>query len=84
MIVHFLLKIVALLATALTFFLPDGSRLPFGTDNAVATFFGWIHSLIIYVWPLQVIYVVIGYYLLFKIGLFVLKLIIGHRSPKTS
>lgn len=81
MIFHFLLNIVVVLIGGLLFFLPEGSRLPFGIDEPMVTAAGWVHALMDVFWPMEIMLTVVLYYMLFRVSILVIKLFIGHRAP---
>jgi len=81
MIIHFLLSIINTVGSVLTFWLPDGSVLPWGIDSVFVNFFGMINSLKVVMWPIVYPLKMFSYYVLFLLGMMLLKAIIGHRAP---
>lgn len=84
MIFQLLFTIFYSFLSLLTFWLPDGSQLPFGTDAAVVQAIGWINWLRTYLWPIDVILTVFLYYVLFRLGMMLVRAIAGHRAPHVS
>jgi len=81
MILQLLIQIFSSILQLIFGFFPTVTTLPLGIDSALSTAFGWLHSFLEYVWPAQVIYEVVIYYLSFRVLLIVLKFFIGNRAP---
>jgi len=83
MITQFFFTIIITVFDSITSFLPQVSSLPFGIDGVLQTSIGWVNSLVVLFWPIEVILSVFLWYLTFRVGLVLLKLIMGTRTPHT-
>lgn len=83
MITQFFFTIIITVFDSLTSWLPQVTELPFGLDTILLTAVGWLQSLVIVFWPIEVILSVFLWYLTFRVGLILLKLIMGTRTPHT-
>jgi len=81
MIVLFLLQIIYAVIFALTFYLPDSNILPWGIDSVMVSLFGMVNSLKQEIWPIVFPLSLFLYYVLFLIGMRVMKLFLGSRTP---
>jgi len=84
MIIQLLIILVLSILQLVFSFLPDGSQLPWGTDGALTLAVGWLRYIEISLWPVTVIINVFIIYALFRLGLLLLRLLLGHRSPKVT
>jgi len=60
---------------------PNVTELPFGIDIALSTAVGWLRDLESVAWPLEVMFDVVLWYLLFKVFMITLRLFLGSRTP---
>jgi len=81
MIFQLIFNFIYLLISKLVSFLPSAETLPWGIDAVFVQLIGWVNSIKTYVWPLEFPLQMFFYYLLFLLGMMILRLILGSRLP---
>lgn len=62
--------------------LPSVTVLPFGIDAELTTAMGYFNSFLDLVWPLQIIWQCLLWYLGFELVLLVIRVFLPHRLPR--
>lgn len=81
MIIVILFSLIFSLVTLMFSFLPDGNVLPFGTDNILVTAVQTVYAFIDVFPPIGIVFQAFSVFILYKIGMLILRLFIGHRAP---
>jgi len=81
MIVFYFLKMLILIGSGLTAVFGRADILPFGSDSYFVLFFGWINYIATDMWPLHYVLQCFALYIGWRIGVLVVRLLLGHRAP---
>jgi len=81
MLIAIIMQIGVLFVSMLVGWIPRVHALPFGMDDALAYAMGVWYSFVHSVWMLQLPWNLFLWYMYIRIGLYGLKLFLGHRLP---
>ncbi len=81
MILNLLFVAIISILGFLTAWLPSGLTLPFGLDTIFQTTFSYLYAFIEIFPPMGIVLQAFIVYLGFRIGLMILKVFLGSRSP---
>jgi len=82
MIIQLLLQILISGLNVIFGWLPDASTLPFGIDEILVDGVGQFKALMALIPPLETVFTAFMIYLSFRLGLILLKVFLGNRTPQ--